>query len=107
MSNIRLSGDAQELRELFPDLTGYAKQNLAFYSSPEALADHCASVKQLNCWNTSAWTNDKEFTGSRSMGEAVQMAKDGWPEGADRVAKLRDKINAAHPQAKRFAKWDV
>jgi hypothetical protein len=106
MSNIRLSGDAQELRELFPELS-HARKSLAFYSSPEALAAHCASVDKSSCWYDSAWTNSRSFAGSKDMGEAVQMAQDGWPEGASRVAKLRDKINAASPVAKRFAKWDV
>jgi len=41
------------------------------------------------------------------MSDAINLCRDGWPEGAARAAKLRDQINAANPMGPRVVKWDV
>lgn len=103
----RITGDAQELREVIPELTGYDRFSYAFYSSPEALADHAKKTSKESCWASSPWTNSQSFTGTKDMTQACKMAADGWPEGAEIVARLRDKINAMHPFTRQLSRYGV
>ena len=37
---------------------------------------------------------DSSWTGSRDMDHALELARDGWPEGLERIEKALDEINA-------------
>ena len=58
-------------------------------------------------WDQQAWTLSKRITGVDNMIEAFDMCRDGWPEGAARVARMRDRINTAHPIGPRLVHWDI
>jgi hypothetical protein len=55
----------------------------------------------------SAWSSSKEFSGTKSMAEALRYARDGWEEGAERARPLLDKIKTARPVRKALVKWGV
>ena len=108
MPQYRISGDAPELREIIPEVER-DKRSLSFYSSPEALALHIGQVNKDLCWQQGAWKYDPQvrFHGTASMSDAIILCREGWPEGAERVARLRDKINAQNPVGPRLVKYDV
>jgi hypothetical protein len=41
------------------------------------------------------------------MTDSIKICRDGWPDGAARASKLRDRINAANPMGPRVVRWDV
>jgi len=102
---IRHYGDARELAELlgeFPETI----QQWHCVSSPERLATWAATVKRG--WHAPTWETSNEqaeFCGTRSMRTACELAFRGWPEGAARAARLRDKINASLPVQSRFVSY--
>ena len=108
MPQYRISGDAPDLREIIPEVER-DKRSLSFYSSPEALALHIGTINKDSCWYQGAWKHDSQvsFYGTASMSDAIIMCRKGWPEGAERVARLRDKINAQNPVGPRLVKYDV
>src|SRR5262245_11707545 len=106
---IERRGNALELESLLP-VVNKPRQYLHFWSTPEAFADHVFQIDRHTAWMASAWrTTDKrcEVTGVRSMAEALNMARAGWPEGASQAARVRDSINAAHPFGPRLVRWSV
>ena len=52
-------------------------------------------------------SNAAGFHGTASMAEAIAMARDGWPEGAERARKLRDGLAASLPVRNRMVRYDV
>lgn len=109
-TNYRQAGDMQELAEFFPIPKNAGNVRHCFYSSPEALAGHIETLKAIDAWGSdhSHWKNGRaDFTGVNSMPEAIKIARDGWKEGAARVERIRDRINAANPQGSRLTRWDV
>jgi len=83
--------------------------SLAFYSSPEALAAHCSDESvRSGAWHDAPWSESWDsFTQSRDMDHAVSMARDGWPEGAQRAAALRDKVLVNLPMERRATTFAV
>jgi hypothetical protein len=100
-------GNAPDLANIIPAPKGAGNTWLSYWSSPEALAGHVASLKQSDAWDAGAWTNGASFAGSKSMAESIDLCRTGWPDGAARVERLRDKINAANPTGPRVIRWDV
>lgn len=49
---------------------------------------------------------DPGFYGS-TMKQALDMARDGWSEGAERVLPLLDKVRTERPTARRITRYDV
>jgi hypothetical protein len=57
-----------------------------------------------------AWTTTKDrvaFCRTPNMRAALEYARDGWKEGADRARPLLDKIKTARPVRKALVKWSV
>lgn len=54
-----------------------------------------------DCWN-----DDHHMRGA-SMANALRMARDGWPEGAETARKLHDGITASMPERRKLARYDV
>jgi hypothetical protein len=81
---------------------------LSYWSTPEALAAHAATLDRKAAWTDSAWDETRaKFFGTDSMSDAVKLCRDGWPDGAARAERLRDRINAANPTGPRVVRWDV
>jgi len=107
----RYSGNDSGLRSLLPVITGKGKIQAtvshAHFTSPESLCQHVEAIKESDCWTRDAWDKDFKFNGTYDMEHAIRLCRTGWPEGADKASKLRDKINAANPTGPRLARWDV
>lgn len=101
--DIRILGEARELDSFFGPRTE-SKQQRHYFASPERFAAWCATRNQADHWAQSAWTpNTKsDWNGAESMQATINLAFRGWPEGAARAARLRDKIVASTPQQSRF-----
>jgi hypothetical protein len=100
-----IRGNAPELRDLITGVKA-PRQFWTLFNTPEALADYVAGAKGY--YDDSAWKRDDvSFYGTRSMAESVDLAKQGWPEGADNANRLRDRINAANPIGPRVIRYDV
>ena len=99
-------GDAPELRDIVPTESN-TNQAFFLFSSPEAMARHVKAIPDSEKWCHSVFgSGDPHFYGV-STHEAYKMSLAGWPEGAERVAKLRDRINAAHPTMRAPSRWGV
>lgn len=57
--------------------------------------------------NTDKCWNDTSAMRGGSMADALRMARDGWPEGAETARKLHDGITASLPERRRLARFDV
>lgn len=96
-------GDAPDLLPMLPPLT--TRDRLySLWSSPAKAADYIETIPYF--WSAAAHDTDPNY-GTRNRHEALRLARDGWPEGAERVAKLRDKINAQNPTGPRLVRYDV
>lgn len=95
-------GDAPHLAQVLPDCFQYE----SYWSSPEAFARYIATLNPKSAWLDSGWEKG-DFYGSGSMGETLGMAKSGWPEGAERVSRIRDYVNASNPIRKLSVRYDI
>lgn len=102
------NGNARDLAEFMPAIaTNSPRIYLHHWSSPEALAAHVA-VKPDGAWHDSPWENGNgSFRGTASMAEAVSLCRDGWKDGAEQAASIRDRINARNPVGPRLSRYDV
>lgn len=95
--NIVEIGNAPHLTAMIPNIG--AKYFHSAWESPESFAAYMASLKRNEAWDDSGWEDDRHggFYGGKSFKEAVAMAVDGWPEGTDKIAAVRDKILTLNP----------
>jgi hypothetical protein len=96
-------GDAPDLLELLPVLTTQTRL-YSLWSSPAQAADYIETIPYF--WTDAASDNNPNY-GTPSRQAALKLARDGWPEGAERAARIRDKITAANPVGPRLVKYDV
>lgn len=108
MTNTQRRGDAPELRDIIPEPQG-GKLWFSYWQSPETMAAHIAAMGDgSRNWYRANFENGRnEFFGTSSMNQALRLCRDGWADGATRVAKLRDKIQAANPTGPKMVKWDI
>lgn len=105
--DLHLVGNALEMQELFPP-TGYKSQFRAYWSSPETFAAHVESMDKHKAWHDAGWnTGDKDWYGTSNMQEALDLARNGWKEGANKASKLQNRILAQYPLQKRPTHYDV
>lgn len=100
-------GNAAELNEILPAVK-HDKQFRSLWSNPETMAADILAKGEG--WHYDTWGQGhdrKSFTGVNSMREAVELVRNGWQDGAACAARLRDKINAAHPMGPRMVRHDV
>jgi hypothetical protein len=97
-----LKGDALELNTLLPKLD-YSST----WGSPESFARHIASIDKDKAWNNAAWERGSSFSGTENMAQALELAKNGWTEGADKVERMRSGILAAHPVLVKAVRYDI
>lgn len=97
-------GNARDVAELLPGFTVSSG-----YSSPEALARFIEQgLKTGTPWHTSFRDKDSGgFYGTSSIEECLNIAKDGWKEGAQKADKLRGLISAKIPRSPKLVKYDV
>lgn len=102
MAKGKIAGDAPYLAHCLPDF-----DYLSCWSSPEALAGYINSKSPREAWHGTGWSGDERFTGTKSMAEAVELARKGWPEGAERVSRIRDYVSAANPIRKNPVRYGI
>lgn len=95
--NIRLHGEATYLHGVLP-MMPYAAQDWYCFRSPEAICDYLAGLKPSDFWAQD---------GRSQIAEGTALVREGWSEGASRVARLRDRINASAPIERRLRKFNV
>lgn len=108
MGDIVHIGDAHYLTEMIPDF----KKGTGFHSAwetPEAFIRHIKSLDPKNCWgDPSAWDKGREeFSGSKSMEEAIEMAENGWDEGVQKIETIRQGILVANPVLPKVIKYGI
>lgn len=104
--NHQFSGDAQELRAIFPPMDPNHKCSQSFWSSPLALGKSVHHQKN-GAWYKNPWEGDESFRGTKSMDEAVEIVSKGWQAGAKQASKLLDRIRASHPLQKKLIKYGI
>lgn len=84
-------GNAPELDFVFPDFD-YTSQ----WNTPEAFARHVTAMDPKKAWHNTPWTEKGSFYGV-SMDDALNLANNGWKEGAEQVHRMRNRVLAASP----------
>lgn len=97
-----LIGNAPYLERILPSV-GY----LSAWETPEAFTKHIASLNREKCWDSSGWDKNKDFHGTESMGEAMDLATNGWKEGKEKIFTMRESIQANSPSAPRPIKFGI
>jgi hypothetical protein len=105
METRHVFGNAPELARLFKT-TSKNLETFGCFSSPEALTTALEQHGKANFWYDRHENNDS-FLGTKTWKQAIDLCRNGWREGAETVAKLRDKINAANPTGPRIVRYDV
>jgi hypothetical protein len=105
----KLIGNADEIAELYPKLTGDFKLMQSFWSSPEAFAANVEKAGQNNSWNDSGWGYDsgEDWYGTKSMQDALKLIREGWKEGAEKASRLQGKILSQHPLQRKQISYDI
>jgi hypothetical protein len=102
--NKRYKGNADDVRHMFKPLN--KREQFHCFASVEAFAKHVKGTPEG--WHDSAHeSGNKDWRGTETMAEAINLAVNGWREGADKAAKLREKISALKPSARRLIKYSV
>ncbi|BBF92661.1 DUF7192 family protein [Blastochloris tepida] len=103
-----IAGNAPSIADM---LDVHPNTTASLWASPLALFDEMASRKARKApgqWETTTcFGASVKFTGTESFEQAHALCRDGWKDGVDRVASIRDRINATRAHAQRLARWDV
>ncbi len=98
MSNITHRGNAKELDEFVPVVTKDVKNGYhSTWQSPEQFYSHVKSLQKGDAWQTAGWDRGKQWYGTESLDEAIDLAENGWKEGIERVERLRSRTIAQNP----------
>lgn len=96
------AGNAPDLVRMLPKVNHHSA-----WDSPEAFYKHINSLEKSQSWSDSECMEDGRgsFYGTKTWQEAVELAKNGWDEGAQTVERVRDKIKALNPTAPKVIKY--
>lgn len=104
------TGDGLHLYEFAPTFAAKVKTlSRTGWNSPESLVAWLETPEATSAaWTTEGRENHgiPSFYGA-TYRQACTMARDGWQDGVARVARLRDKINAARPVQSRMVAYGV
>lgn len=96
------NGDAPQLFDILP-AEGYN----SMWSSPEKFARHVAQLDRKQAWSDSGWDKGSSFYGTETMEDALDLALNGWKEGAEHVEKARKYIQGKNPMMKQPVRYDI
>lgn len=83
------------------------KVSSAHFSSPSELyAFTQAKGFKAGAWCRDAW-NENESAYGATLDDVERFARDGWPEGAEKIAALRDVLIPDRPTGPRIVRYDV
>ena len=106
MSKITIKGNAPDVLSILPAMPNPI-QTLYGFSSPDALCSHVESMPRGEYWNKQCLSEESSFYGTRTMDDAFALCRNGWQEGAERVARIRDKVATNAPTQRRYARYAV
>lgn len=95
-------GNAPELNDLIPGRDWHS-----CWDSPEAFSKYIAGLNKANAWQEAGWDNGDSFSGTMDMAEALELSRNGWTEGVQRIERLRSGILAAHPVLVKAIRYDI
>lgn len=99
----RVIGDGHQIDHLIPGQTYHST-----WDSPEAFSRYIEGLDRNRSWKSSGWDRgDKDFYGTGTMDEALQLSRYGWKEGAAKIEALRAKIKAANPTRPKLIKYAI
>jgi hypothetical protein len=100
-------GDALELEYTLPKPKNVKKKLFhSFWSSPEKFAQNVKLLQLGNPWHKTTEGN-KEFYGTNTLKEAIDMAEDGWKGGAETIEKVLNKVKAQNPLRRKPVKYGI
>src|ERR1700730_14465950 len=92
------SRDCRILADILPAITGYSTISHNHFASIADCAAYVEALPKARYWLSNVYSDDSdrvEFCGGLTWRNALDMARDGWKQGADRAAALRDKVNVS------------
>lgn len=100
--------------EYFQTPALFASDLLAFVADTPVYRYHYADMADMpfadhappGAWDDTAWNSENKFRGG-TIGNAVQLTRQGWPEGAETARRLRDGVQAAMPERRRIAAYGI
>ncbi len=96
--NLRHRGNAKELDEFVPVISENCTDGYhSTWQSPEQFYKHVKSLDKSSAWQQSGWTPGKDWYGTETLEEAIDLAENGWKEGIERVERLRARTIAQNP----------
>jgi hypothetical protein len=98
-------GNAPELARLFLT-THKPTETFGCFTSPESMTSEIENHKG-GFWHESFRKDSDSWSGTKTWAEAIDLCRNGWRDGIEKIAKLREKITAANPIAPRLVRWDV
>lgn len=100
-------GNAHHLQDLFNKHPAETDSFTAWWSSPEKFAEAVESWDKSKAWHDSAWEKESDFYGTKTMEEAIKLARYGWQEGVKRIKAIRTAIHAANPMTKKPITYSI
>jgi hypothetical protein len=70
-----------------------------FIDYVDTLPSHVQSDPNRTGWSIDRFT--EKFTGTRTMSEAIKIAREGWQEGVERATDLIERLSLDNPRVKR------
>lgn len=99
-------GDAPHVTHMLPNLTGEFYHSS--WESPEAFVRHVKAMDPSRAWHKECWGKDNgNFSGCKSMEEAIELAEKGWPEGIKKVERMQGAILAANPELPKAIRYEL
>lgn len=102
---ITATGSATAILDNLPTMPN-ALQSWHCFSSPSEMCEYVEQSRGDN-WFREAFDCNTSFRGTASMDDAIALCRDGWQQGADKAADLRDRIFASAPTQRRYARYAV
>lgn len=103
-------GDALELEYLFAEPASTPKKFFkSYWSTPEAFATHIEMLDKKQAWQKAGWDEERDhkWNGTKTMGEAIEIARTGWKAGMEKASRLLGKIMASNPLQKKPKKYGI
>jgi hypothetical protein len=99
----KIFGNGLQLDHLLPKQTYHS-----LWESPEAFARYIETITGKSSWCEAGLDKgDESFYGTKTMEDALVLAKNGWTEGAEKVEALRSRIAAANPKAPKLIQHGI
>lgn len=110
MASGSVGGTAPELNDLIPGIKdGDHEYHHSAWSSTESLARHIGDHSPTNAWHDAGWEKEygEGWNGTKTMGEALDLAMYGWKEGVEKIERALKYIQAVNPILKQPKKYGI